>query len=56
MLLWKTVNVADNERALVYRRNRLEIVLEPGHHRVSQLNGQIKIDRYHVSNIVIAQR
>lgn len=50
MTLWKTIDVAENERALVFRKNRLEKILEPGHHEISQLNGRVRYDLYQFSD------
>ena len=37
MILWKVIELADNERALLYRKNKLISVLQPGTHRVAIL-------------------
>lgn len=51
MLMWKTLDVGDNQLVLVYRRNRLEQVLEPGRHRVSRVNGPRLLETYETTDI-----
>ncbi|RLT96871.1 slipin family protein [Ketobacter sp.] len=51
-MFWKTVYIADNERGLLYRHDRLQGVLQPGRHRVSLLGGPIRLDKYDVSSVV----
>lgn len=53
--LWETIDVAENERALIFRRNRLDSVLETGHHRISQLNGKVRIEIHRVTDILSAE-
>ena len=50
MLFWKTVDIADNERALMYRRNRFEKVLEPGRHRFMDAYNEIEINLYDITS------
>lgn len=52
MFLWKTVDIADNERALLFRKNRLEAVLEPGRHVIAKFKGNVKLDVFDITNIV----
>ncbi len=52
MIFWKTIDIADNERALLYRRNRLVDVLMPGRHRVLRFGGSARIEMYDVSDVV----
>jgi regulator of protease activity HflC (stomatin/prohibitin superfamily) len=49
MLLWKTVDIADNKRALLYRRDRFERVLEPGRHRIA---GKVRLETYEITDLV----
>lgn len=56
MKLWKTIDVADNQRVLVYRRNRFENVLEPGRHRVSTVGGPVVIKTYDISDIAFSEK
>lgn len=49
MLLWKTVDIADNMRALLYRRDRFERVLEPGRHRLA---GKVRVEIYEITELV----
>lgn len=50
--MWNTLDVADNERALLYRRNRFESVLKPGRHRVQVMTGDVRIETYDVTDVV----
>ncbi|MFD1217638.1 slipin family protein [Microbulbifer celer] len=52
MIIWKCVDIADNERAFLFRRNRFIRVLEPGHHRIMQLGGKTHIETYDISNVL----
>ncbi|GGB99152.1 hypothetical protein GCM10011352_26650 [Marinobacterium zhoushanense] len=52
MILWKTVDIADNERALLFRRNRLVKVLEPGRHRMTRMAGKVRVETHDISNVV----
>lgn len=49
MLGMKTINVADNERILAFRKNRFERILEPGQHRVFDLSGAMTLFRYDIT-------
>jgi regulator of protease activity HflC (stomatin/prohibitin superfamily) len=52
MILWKTVDIADNERALLFRRNRLETVLTLGRHRIQTFTGSVRLEKYDVTDVV----
>ena len=52
MIFWKTVDVADNERVLLFRRNRLETVLTPGRHRIQTISGNVRLDKYEITDVV----
>ena len=43
-MLWKTIEVENNKRALIFRRNRLDTILEAGQHRISELNGKVRVE------------
>ena len=53
-MLWKTIEVENNKRALVFRRNRLDNILEAGQHRISELNGKVRIEIHSAVGIVSA--
>lgn len=55
MTLWKTITVADNERAFIFRRNRLETVLDAGQHRISLMNGKITCEIFKINDVVFNQ-
>lgn len=52
MILWKTIDVADNERALLFKRSRFERLLEPGRHRVYSLGCDVRVEKYDISDLV----
>ncbi|MCW8127881.1 slipin family protein [Microbulbifer halophilus] len=52
MLIWKCIDIADSERAFLFRRNRFVRVLEPGRHRVMQLAGQTRIEVHDISKVL----
>jgi hypothetical protein len=49
MLFYKKIDVADNEKAFLYRRNRFERVLEPGRYRYYDLLGEIRFERFDIN-------
>ena len=51
MILWKTIDIADNERALLYRRGRFLAVLGPGRHRVARLLGSLRDTAFSVGSL-----
>ncbi len=56
MMFWKTIDVADNQRALVYRRDRFECVLEPGRFRLETLSGGIKVELYDITEVLFTHK
>lgn len=51
MKLWKTVDIEDTQRALLYRRGKLESVLQPGRHRIWSLGSSIRLETYDVTSL-----
>ncbi len=51
-MLWKTIEVENNKRALIFRRNRLDNILEAGQHKISELNGKVRIEIHNAETIV----
>lgn len=51
-MLWKTIEVENNKRALIFRRNRLDNILEAGQHKISELNGKVRIEIHSAVGIV----
>ncbi len=49
MLGIKNINVADNERILLFRKNRFEQILNPGDHRLFDFSGQVTLFRYDIT-------
>lgn len=56
MMFWKTIDVADNQRALVYRRDRFERVLEPGRFRLETISGKVKVELYDITEVLFAHK
>ncbi|MFC6633985.1 slipin family protein [Microbulbifer taiwanensis] len=52
MILWKCIDIADNERAFLFRRNRFIRVLEPGRHRILRLAGETRVEVYDISKVL----
>lgn len=52
MILWKVIELADNERALLYRKNKLISVLQPGTHRVATFKGALRVEKYDITKVV----
>ncbi|MFT7560361.1 MAG: hypothetical protein ACI93R_002280 [Flavobacteriales bacterium] len=51
MLFFKAIDVADNERALLFDRDRLKKVLEPGRHRVSTFGRKLTVEKYDITKV-----
>lgn len=51
MLFFKTIDVADNERALLYNRDRLTQVLSPGRHRLRTLGRKLTVEKYDITSV-----
>lgn len=51
MKLWKTIDIEDTDRALLYRRGKLESVLQPGRHRVWNIGNSIRLETYDVTSL-----
>lgn len=52
MILWNTVDVADNERVLLYRRNRFAAILTPGRHVIQKLSGSVRLEKYRITDVL----
>lgn len=55
-MFWKTIDVADNQRALVYRRDRFQGVLEPGRYRLETLTGKVKVELYDITEVLFTHK
>ncbi len=51
MLLFKTVDIADNERALLFDRDRLQKVLGPGRHRLRTFGRKLTVEKYDITSV-----
>lgn len=51
-MLWKTIDIADNERGLLYRREQFKAVLLPGRHRLNKWGGGVRVEKLDISNLV----
>ena len=49
MLFYKKIDLADNEKAFLYRRNRFARVLEPGRYRYFDPFAEIRIERFDIT-------
>ncbi|WP_444997412.1 slipin family protein [Aliikangiella sp. IMCC44359] len=49
MLGLKKINVADNERVLLFRKNRFEKILNPGEYRLFDLSNHVTTFRYDIT-------
>ncbi len=52
MFLRKTIDIAEHERAFLYKRDRFVRVLSPGRHRVSRLFGSTRVERFDITRVV----
>ena len=51
MLFFKTIDIADNERALLYNRDRLQKVLSPGRYRLSNFGRKLKVEKFDITTV-----
>ena len=51
MFFFKTVDIADNERALLFDRDRLQKVLGPGRHRLSTFGRKLKVEKFDITSV-----
>lgn len=56
MLGIKSISVADSERALLFRKNRLEKVLQPGEHRIYDFAGKLNAVTYDITKAELEHR
>lgn len=49
MLGIKNINVADNERILLFRKNRFKQILDAGEHRLFDISGNLTMFRYDIT-------
>lgn len=55
MKLWMTVDVADQQRVLLFRRGRYEQLLMPGRYRISRWKGDVTLETYNVADLVMTR-
>lgn len=51
MFFFKTIDIADNERALLFDRDRLQKVLGPGRHRLSTLGRKLTVEKFDITSV-----
>ncbi len=51
MFFFKTIDIADNERALLFDRDRLQKVLGPGRHRLSTLGRKLTVEKFDITAV-----
>jgi len=51
MLLLKTIDIADNERALLFDRDRLQKVLGPGRYRLSTFGRNLSVEKFDITAV-----
>ena len=51
MLIYKTIDIADNERALLFDRDRLKQVLAPGRHRLLTIGRKLKLEKFDITTV-----
>ncbi len=56
MIFWKTIDVGDNQRAFVYRRERFECILDPGRYRFNTLRGSISVEFYDITEVLFSHK
>lgn len=52
MIFWKTIDIADHQRALLYVRDQFKRILGPGRHRVSTLHGRVTVDVHDITDVL----
>lgn len=53
MLFFKVIDVADNEIAFLFKKNRFAQILEPGRYRYFDISGNIRIETYSMNTRVL---
>lgn len=51
MFFFKTIDIADNERALLFNRDRLQEVLGPGRHRLPTLGQKLNVEKFDITSV-----
>ncbi|PCK07033.1 MAG: hypothetical protein COA42_16350 [Alteromonadaceae bacterium] len=51
MLFFKTIDIADNERALLFDRDRLQKVLSPGRHRMASFGKILRVEKFDITKV-----
>ncbi|ODS24058.1 hypothetical protein AB835_05850 [Candidatus Endobugula sertula] len=55
-MFWKTIDIADHQRALLYVRDQFKRVLGPGRHRVSTPQGRVAVDVHDITDVLFKNR
>lgn len=56
MLLWKTVDIADDQRAFLYRRGQLDCVLTTGRHYINAMAGAINVEIHDITHVIFEHK
>jgi regulator of protease activity HflC (stomatin/prohibitin superfamily) len=51
MFFWKIIDIADSERALLFKRDSLKEILEPGRHRIFSYGQKIEVIKYDITKV-----
>lgn len=51
MFFFKTIDIADNERALLFDRDRLKTVLSPGQHRLFTFGRKLRLEKFDITSV-----
>jgi len=54
-MLFKTIDIADNERGLLFDRDRLKKVLEPGRHTLCPIGRKLTVEKYDITDVVFTR-
>lgn len=51
MFFWKEIDIADNERVLLFDRDRLQKVLSPGRHKLFTFGKKYTLEKYDITKV-----
>lgn len=56
MLLWKIIDIADDQRALLYRRGQFDCILNPGRHYINNMTGATRVEIHDITNVIFEHK